>query len=65
MNEKELDFYKNCAVSALQGLMESGLKVQALFDLMPETLSKRAFDFADAMLEEYRKRTTNIYKSNN
>jgi hypothetical protein len=54
MNEEQ--FYQECAISALQGIMEMGGKLGVIAELLPEKVAEHAFDFADHMLEEYRKR---------
>lgn len=51
------DFYAQCAIAAMQGLQESGLKyIGTTLDLMPKELATKAFDIADAMLNEYNHR---------
>ena len=54
---KEQEFYMNCAISAMQGIQESGNRVISdLSEVFIKETAKRAFDMADAMLEEYKKR---------
>ena len=48
----DVDFYKNCAIAAMQGIQESGSKIGLAMDFIPEELSKKAFDIADHMLTE-------------
>ena len=55
--DKEMEFYTNCAIAAMQGLQESGMKFSLMEDLMPKELAKMAFNIADAMLEELKERT--------
>lgn len=50
------EFYQECAISAMQGFQEAGGKLGVLADMLPEEVAKRAFDFADAMLKEYKTR---------
>lgn len=56
-NVNEMEFYTNCAIAAMQGLQESGMKVSLVEDFMPKKLAKIAFNIADAMLEELKERT--------
>ena len=56
---KELrSFYEQSAVSALQGLMEQGGALGTAEDWLipPKVIAAKAFEIADAMLEEYIKR---------
>ena len=53
-------FYQECAISAMQGFQEAGGKVGILADLLPEEVAKKSFDFADAMLKEYKTRKKKI-----
>ena len=48
MNEEQ--FYQECAISALQGIIEMGGKLGVLAELLPEKVAEHAFDFADHML---------------
>lgn len=52
----ELDFYMNSAISAMQGIQENGTKLGVVADLLPKRTAELAFDMADAMLSEFRKR---------
>lgn len=62
MNDKE--FYMNCAIAAMQGMMESGTKFSEIAAvLLPKKLANEAFNIADAMLEEYRKRSRDKFES--
>jgi hypothetical protein len=54
--KEERDFYLQCAISAMQGLQESGKKISLVSDLFPKETAKMAFKIADAMLNEYRDR---------
>ena len=57
MLERELTFYENAALNAMQGFMESQIKAESAHDVIaPEALAKESFRVADAMLEEYRRR---------
>lgn len=54
MNE---EFYQNCAISAMQGILESGIKFAEISAmLLPKKLANEAFNIADAMVEEYQNR---------
>lgn len=53
-------FYQEAALSALQGIQEMGGKLGILAELLPDEVAKRAFDFADSMLREYKKRAKEI-----
>jgi len=60
LTELEDEFYRNCAIAAMQGIQENGTKLgEIAAELFPEKTSKLAFDMADAMLKEYRKRKQN------
>lgn len=53
----EHKLYLECAVSALQGMLaQSGAQSSFAPSLYPETTAGLAFDFADAMVAEYRNR---------
>ena len=55
MTDKE--FYANCAIAAMQGILESGIKFAEISAiLLPKKMANEAFNIADAMLEEYQKR---------
>lgn len=65
-NEHDVQFYADCAIAAMQGIQESGMKIEGFAAmLMPAKISKVAFDMADAMLAEYQKRTDEIHNNNN
>lgn len=65
-SEHDIEFYANCAIAAMQGIQESGMKIEGFAAmLMPAKMSKVAFDMADAMLTEYQKRTDETYNNNN
>lgn len=50
------EFYAQAAIAAMQGFMESGIKIQNVLDFVPKELAVLSFNIADAMLEEYEKR---------
>ena len=55
MTDKE--FYANCAIAAMQGILESGIKFAEISAiLLPKKLANEAFNIADAMMEEYKNR---------
>lgn len=56
MTKEELEFYRNAAIAAMQGYQESVKEVAILADIDHSAAAKAAFNMADAMLEEYRKR---------
>ena len=57
MNEEERNFYQQSAIAAMQGIQESGFKIEGFAAmLMPTKMAEVAFNIADAMLSEYRKR---------
>ena len=57
-NEYDVEFYANCAIAAMQGIQESGMKIEGFAAmLMPAKMAEVAFNMADAMLAEYQKRT--------
>ena len=65
-NEYDVEFYANCAIAAMQGIQESGMKIEGFAAmLMPAKMSKVAFDMADAMLSEYQKRLAGTDCDNN
>ena len=56
MSERELTFWENAALNAMQGFMESQIKAEsALGVIAPEALAKESFRVANAMLEERRR----------
>lgn len=59
LKDDEKAFYDNTAISAMQGIQESGLKLSVAVDLMPNELAKLAFNIADSMILERRKRIMN------
>jgi len=59
LKDEERIFYDNAAISAMQGIQESGLKLSVAADLMPNELAKLAFNIANAMVIERRKRIMN------
>ena len=62
MNPSE--FYMNCAIAAMQGMMESGIKFSEVAAvLLPSKLANEAFNIADAMLEEYLERSCSKFES--
>lgn len=46
------EFYQQCAIAAMQGLQESGIYLGTLFDMAPKMLANKAFDIAEAMVNE-------------
>lgn len=54
------DFYQQCAIAAMQGLIESG-KVCLATDLTP--LAKKSFNIADAMLKEYKENRADNHRN--
>lgn len=51
------EFYQNCAIAAMQGILESGIKFAEISAiLLPKKLANEAFNIADAMIEEYKNR---------
>jgi hypothetical protein len=56
------DFYQQCAIAAMQGLMENG-KVGLVADLTPTLLAKKSFDIADAMLKEYKENRADAHRN--
>ena len=65
MTKEELEFYKNAAIAAMQGYQESAKEVAILADIDHSITAKAAFNMADAMLDEYRKRVkTNVQPIN-
>lgn len=50
------EFYQQCAIGAMQGIQENGTKFGLVADFLPKELAMKAFDIADAMVIEYRKR---------
>lgn len=56
----ELEFYQQCAIAAMQGIQEIGGKFGILADAAPKEVAKLAFNFADAMWEEYNKRINGL-----
>jgi len=56
------DFYQQCAIAAMQGLMENG-KVGLVADLTPSLLAKKSFDIAEAMLKEYKENRADTHRN--
>lgn len=56
------DFYQQCAIAAMQGIMENG-KVGLVADLTPTLLAQKSFDIADAMLKEYKENRADNYRN--
>lgn len=57
------EFYLQTAISALQGLQESGEEISIAADLLPSKAALMAFRIADAMMEELLKRDIQIVTS--
>lgn len=55
VTEDEQAFYRNAALYAMQGFIESAMKVEGV--VSPELLAEDAFVVADAMLKTYKKKT--------
>lgn len=65
-SEHDIEFYANCAIAAMQGIQESGMKIEGFAAmLMPGRLAEVAFNMADAMLNEYQKRLAGTDSDNN
>jgi hypothetical protein len=61
MSERELAFWENAALNAMQGLMESQIKAESAIGVVaPEILARESFRIADAMLKEYRRRVADM-----
>jgi len=59
------EFYANCAIAAMQGIQECDIKIEGIAAIaFPKGLARLSFDIADAMLEEYRKRSYGKFESN-
>lgn len=56
------DFYQQCAIAAMQGIMENG-KVGLVADLTPTLLAQKSFDIADAMLKEYKENRADNHRN--
>lgn len=55
--EEHKQFYEQSAISAMQGLQESGSAIFNIAeDLTPRIIAKLSFVIADCMLEEYIKK---------
>lgn len=50
------EYYLTAALYAMQGMQEIGGKLGIITELIPNEVAKRSFAFADAMLEEAKKR---------
>ena len=55
-NEYDIEFYKQAAIAAMQGIQESGMKLSPVADIFVKETAKLAFNMADAMLGELHKR---------
>lgn len=56
-NDHDIEFWREAAVSAMQGIQESGWKFLGTFaDIDTNDTASLAFNMADAMLEEYHRR---------
>lgn len=65
-NEYDVEFYSNCAIAAMQGIQESGMKIEGFAAMfMPAKMAEVAFNMADAMLSEYQKRLAETENDNN
>lgn len=51
-----IDFKLQCAISAMQGIQESGHYVGLVSDFIPKELAKKSFDIAEEMYNEAVKR---------
>lgn len=59
--ECEIRFWESAALNAMQGLMESQIKAESAIGVVaPDILARESFRIADAMLEEYRRRITDM-----
>lgn len=57
----EIRFWENAALNAMQGLMESQIKAESAIGVVaPDILARESFRIADVMLEEYRRRVTDM-----
>lgn len=50
------EFYQQCAIAAMQGLQEANGKIGLIVDFLPKKMAGKAFDIAEAMLDELTKR---------
>lgn len=50
------EFYQQCAIAAMQGLQETNSKLGLVADFLPKELAVKAFDIAEAMINELIKR---------
>ena len=48
----DADFYRNCAIAAMQGIQEVNSKLGIAMDFLPADLAIKSFDIADHMLTE-------------
>lgn len=56
-NDHDIEFWRETAISAMQGIQESGWKFLGTFaDIDTNDTANLAFNMADAMLEEYHRR---------
>lgn len=51
--ESLAEFWKTCALEAMQGYQETGEKAGIVFDILPKETASMSFKMADAMLERY------------
>jgi len=58
----ELEYYLTASLYAMQGMQEMGGKLGIIAELVPNEVAERSFKFADAMLEEAKKRKIFIDK---
>lgn len=59
--DNEIRFWENATLNAMQGLMESQIKAESAIGVVaPDILAKESFRITDAMLEEYRRRITDM-----
>ena len=59
--DREIRFWENAALNAMQGLIESQIKAESAIGIVaPEVLAGESFRIADAMLKEYRRRVADM-----
>jgi hypothetical protein len=57
-NNADVQFYADCAIAAMQGIQEGGTKLEGMSAiLLPKKLAEVSFRIADAMLDEYQRKT--------
>lgn len=60
-NDHDIEFWREAAISAMQGIQESGWKFLGTFaDIDTNDTANLAFNMADAMLEEYHRRLDEV-----